>query len=113
MKTFSKRIAHLGTENAFSVIEKAKKFEEEVLKPKGKHLIYLQIGEPSFNAPKNINDAAIKAIKNKKVDNITDINLKEHYNHIIVEEALSEKDMVAWKCSSCGEEIEGQLITEQ
>jgi len=66
MKTFSKRIAHLGTENAFSVIEKAKKFEEEVLKPKGKHLIYLQIGEPSFNAPKNINDAAIKAIKNNK-----------------------------------------------
>jgi len=66
MKTFSKRIPNLGTENAFSVIEKAKKFEEEVLKPKGKHLIYLQIGEPSFDTPKNINDATIKAIKENK-----------------------------------------------
>lgn len=66
MKTFSKRIPNLGTENAFSVIEKAKKFEREVLKPKGKSLIYLQIGEPSFDTPKNINEATIKAIKNNK-----------------------------------------------
>lgn len=27
----------------------------------------------------------------------------------IVEEALSVKDMPAWKCDSCGEEIEGQF----
>lgn len=54
---------HLGTENAFAVIGKAKKFEQEVLKPQGKHLVYLQIGEPGFDTPKNINDAAIKAIK--------------------------------------------------
>ncbi len=66
MKNFSKRIPRLGTENAFSVIEKAKKFEREILKPKGKHLIYLQIGEPSFNTPSNINQATIKAIKNNK-----------------------------------------------
>lgn len=62
MKSFSTRMARLGTENAFSVIGKAKKFEEEVLRPEGKNLIYLQIGEPGFNTPKNINDAAIKAI---------------------------------------------------
>lgn len=66
MKKFSKRIPHLGTENAFSVIGKAKKFEEEVLKPQGKSLIYLQIGEPSFDTPERINDAAIKAIKEGK-----------------------------------------------
>jgi aspartate/methionine/tyrosine aminotransferase len=54
----------LGTENAFSVIGKAQKFEEEVLKPQGKYLIYLQIGEPGFNTPDNINQAAINAIKN-------------------------------------------------
>jgi aspartate/methionine/tyrosine aminotransferase len=53
----------LGTENAFSVIGKAKKFEKEVLEPQGKKLIYLQIGEPGFDTPKNINDAAIKAIQ--------------------------------------------------
>lgn len=27
----------------------------------------------------------------------------------IVEEALSEKDETAWKCDSCGEDIEGQF----
>jgi aspartate aminotransferase len=66
MKPLSKRIPRLGTENAFSVIGKAKKFEEEVLKPQGKSLIYLQIGEPGFNTPANINDAAIKAIKDNQ-----------------------------------------------
>jgi aspartate/methionine/tyrosine aminotransferase len=63
MKPFSKRIPRLGTENAFSVIGKAKKFEQEVLKPQGKNLVYLQIGEPGFDTPANINEAAIKAIK--------------------------------------------------
>lgn len=66
MKPFSRRMPRLGTENAFSVIGKAKKFEEEILKPQGKHLIYLQIGEPGFNTPDNINQAAIDAIKNNK-----------------------------------------------
>ena len=56
----------LGTENAFSVIGKAKKYEEEVLKPQGKNLIYLQIGEPGFNTPENINEAAIRAIKDNQ-----------------------------------------------
>ena len=63
MKSFSQRMIRLGTENAFSVIGKAKKFENEILKPQGKHLIYLQIGEPGFNTPCNINQAAINAIK--------------------------------------------------
>lgn len=62
MKAFSKRLARLGTENAFSVVSKAKKFEREELEPKGKHLVYLQIGEPAFDTPKNIRDAGIKAI---------------------------------------------------
>ena len=66
MKLFSHRMSQLGTENAFSVVGKARKFEEEILKPQGKHLIYLQIGEPNFNTPKNINKAAIKAIKNNQ-----------------------------------------------
>jgi aspartate aminotransferase len=66
MKSFSKRIARLGTENAFSVIGRAKKFEQEVLVPQGKNLIYLQIGEPGFNTPENINQAAIRAIKDNQ-----------------------------------------------
>ncbi|MCD6109792.1 pyridoxal phosphate-dependent aminotransferase [bacterium] len=66
MKPFSKRMPHLGTENAFSVIGKAKKFEQEVLAPKGEKLVYLQIGEPGFNTPDNINHAAIKAINDNQ-----------------------------------------------
>ena len=63
MKNFSSRLPRLGTENAFAVIGKAKKFENEVLKPKGQNLVYLQIGEPGFDTPDNISQAAIKAIK--------------------------------------------------
>lgn len=63
MKQFSQRMPRLGTENAFSVISKAQKFEQEVLQPQGKKLIYLQIGAPSFNTPDNIKQAGIKAIK--------------------------------------------------
>lgn len=62
MKSFSSRIPRLGTENAFSVISKAKKFEREVLEPQGKNLVYLQIGEPAFDTPENVKRAAIKAI---------------------------------------------------
>ncbi len=66
MKPFSKRIPRLGTENAFSVISKAKKFEREELEPKGQKLVYLQIGEPAFDTPENIKQAGIKAIQNNE-----------------------------------------------
>ena len=50
MKPFSKRMPNLGTENAFAVITKAKKFEKD----SGVNLVYLQIGEPGFDTPENI-----------------------------------------------------------
>lgn len=56
-------MSRLGTENAFSVITKAKKFEREVLKPQGKNLVYLQIGEPAFDTPEHIKEAGIRAIR--------------------------------------------------
>lgn len=62
MKSFSLRIPRLGTENAFSVISKANKFEREVLTPQGKKLVRLQIGEPAFDTPQHIKQAAIDAI---------------------------------------------------
>ncbi|MBP9717846.1 pyridoxal phosphate-dependent aminotransferase [Candidatus Gracilibacteria bacterium] len=63
MKPFSQRIPRLGTENAFSVISKANKFETEVLKPQGKKLVRLQIGEPAFDTPEHVKQAGIDAIK--------------------------------------------------
>jgi aspartate/methionine/tyrosine aminotransferase len=47
----------LGTETAFEVLAKAKALEKQ-----GKEIVHLEIGEPDFDTPKNIRDAAIKAI---------------------------------------------------
>jgi aspartate/methionine/tyrosine aminotransferase len=47
----------LGTETAFEVLAKAKALEK-----KGKEIVHLEIGEPDFDTPKNIKDAAVKAL---------------------------------------------------
>ncbi len=54
----AKRMERLGTETAFEVLAKAKKLEAE-----GKKIIHLEIGEPDFDTPENISNAAIDAIK--------------------------------------------------
>ncbi len=54
----SKRIFELETETAFAVLAKANKLASE-----GKNIINLGIGQPDFNTPINIQEAAIKAIK--------------------------------------------------
>lgn len=57
----SKRIFQLETETAFAVLAKANE-----LASKGKNIINLGIGQPDFPTPKNIQDAAIKAIVDGK-----------------------------------------------
>lgn len=63
---FSKRLQSLGTEDAFSIIAKAKAFEKEELEAKGEKLIYMQIGEPAYDTPEHIKQAGIKAIQENK-----------------------------------------------
>jgi len=53
----SKRLFNLETESAFAILAKAKKLELE-----GKDIINLGIGQPDFLTPKNILEAAKKAI---------------------------------------------------
>jgi aspartate aminotransferase len=53
----SKRLFELETENAFTILEKANK-----LKTQGRDIINLGIGQPDFPTPKNILEAAKKAI---------------------------------------------------
>jgi len=53
------RMARLGTETAFEVLAKAR-----ALEAKGKEVVHLEIGEPDFDTPKNIREAAKKAIDN-------------------------------------------------
>ncbi len=54
----AKRMSRLGTETAFEVLARAK-----ALEAKGKHVVHLEIGEPDFDTPANITEAAIKALQ--------------------------------------------------
>jgi len=54
---FANRMASLGTETAFEVLARAKALERQ-----GKEIIHLEIGEPDFDTPQNIKEAAVKAL---------------------------------------------------
>ena len=54
----SKKIINLETESAFAILAKATKLISE-----GRDIINLGIGQPDFPTPSNIQEAAIKAIK--------------------------------------------------
>jgi aspartate/methionine/tyrosine aminotransferase len=53
----AERMSRLGTETAFEVLNKARALERQ-----GKHIIHLEIGEPDFDTPKNIVEAAVDAL---------------------------------------------------
>jgi aspartate aminotransferase len=53
----ARRMARLGTETAFEVLVRAK-----ALEAKGRDIIHLEIGEPDFDTPRNIVDAACDAL---------------------------------------------------
>jgi aspartate aminotransferase len=52
------RMSKLGTETAFDVLVRARALEAE-----GKHVIHLQLGEPDFDTPIHIVDAAVEALR--------------------------------------------------
>lgn len=58
---FADNMARLGTETAFKILAKAKALEAQ-----GKEIIHLEIGEPDFDTPPNIREAAIKALAEGK-----------------------------------------------
>ncbi len=58
---YADRMSRLGTESAFEVLARAKALEAQ-----GKSIIHLEIGEPDFDTPANISDAAIQAIRDGK-----------------------------------------------
>ncbi len=51
------RMNRLGTETAFEVLARAKALEAQ-----GRDIVHLEIGEPDFDTPANIIEAAIKAL---------------------------------------------------
>jgi aspartate/methionine/tyrosine aminotransferase len=54
----SKRMNRLGTETAFEVLARAKAMEAS-----GREIIHLEIGEPDFDTPHNIIEAATRALE--------------------------------------------------
>ena len=53
----AKRMARLGTETAFEVLVRARALESQ-----GKEVVHLEIGEPDFDTPANIVEAAVDAL---------------------------------------------------
>ena len=53
----AERMSRLGTETAFEVLLKAKALEAQ-----GKNIVHLEIGEPDFDTPQNVIEAAKKAL---------------------------------------------------
>ncbi len=53
----AERMSWLGTETAFEVLARAKQLEAE-----GRSIIHLEIGEPDFDTPQHIIDAACEAL---------------------------------------------------
>jgi aspartate aminotransferase len=54
----ARRMSRLGTETAFEVLSKAKALERQ-----GRSIIHLEIGEPDFETPGNIVEAAVDALR--------------------------------------------------
>jgi len=57
MHLLAERMRRLGTETAFDVLVRARKLEAE-----GRDIAHMEIGDLSFDTPKNICEAAVKAI---------------------------------------------------
>jgi len=58
MPKISERMSLLGTESAFEILAKAKALERQ-----GRDILHFEIGEPDFDTPENIKEAAIKALR--------------------------------------------------
>ena len=56
--TIASRMNNLGTETAFEVLARARALEAQ-----GKEIVHLEIGEPDFDTPSHIVEAAIEALR--------------------------------------------------
>jgi len=70
---FAAKMEKLKVETAFEMMAKAKKLEAG-----GKKIIHLEIGEPDFDTPKNIKEAAKKALDDGKTHYGPSAGLPEH-----------------------------------
>jgi aspartate/methionine/tyrosine aminotransferase len=54
----AQRMSNLGTETAFEVLVKARALEAQ-----GRDIIHLEVGEPDFDTPENVVEAAVRSVR--------------------------------------------------
>ncbi len=67
------RMSRLGTESAFEVLAQAKALEAQ-----GKKIVHMEIGEPDFDTPAHIGEAAYRAIQDGYTHYGPSAGLREH-----------------------------------
>ena len=81
------RMSRLGTETAFEVLAKAKALEAQ-----GREIVHLEIGEPDFDTPRNIIDAAISALNEGQTHYTPSAGIPP-FREAIAEEISSTRDI--------------------
>ncbi len=71
-QNFSDSSARLIGQKMFQILDQAKKLESE-----GKDIIHFEIGDPDFDTPKHIKDAAIKSINDGETHYTSSFGLME------------------------------------
>jgi len=81
------RMSRLGTETAFEVLVKAKALEAQ-----GREIVHLEIGEPDFDTPSNIVEAAVEALHEGQTHYTPSAGIPQ-LREAIVEEISTTRDI--------------------
>ena len=87
MSFFSQRVSRIQPSPTISITAKAKKLKQE-----GKKIIDFSAGEPDFDTPDNIKNAAIKAIRDGQTK-YTPVNGTKELNEAIIKKFKRENDL--------------------
>ena len=88
MSFFSQRVARIQPSPTISITAKAKKLKQE-----GKKIIDFSAGEPDFDTPNNVKNAAIKAIKDGQTK-YTPVNGTKELNEAIIKKFKRENNLI-------------------
>ena len=88
MSFFSQRVTRIQPSPTIAITTKAKKLKEE-----GKKIIDFSAGEPDFDTPDNVKNAAIEAIKNGQTK-YTPVNGTKELNTAIINKFKRENNLV-------------------
>src|SRR3989449_4071395 len=67
------RMARLGTESAFEVLARARALERA-----GREIVHLEIGEPDFDTPAHIKEAAKRALDARSEEHTSELQSRLH-----------------------------------